>query len=306
VARGRDRGVLIGHAMTGRLDGKVALITGTGGGQGRAAALRFAAEGAAIVGCDLKPVGAEETLAMVHAAGGRMVSQAPVDLTDEDAVRAWLDFAVAEFGDFDILYNNAAAIRSGTIDVMTREDFVWTLDNEITLVFLAVKHALPVFRRRGGGAIVNISSVAGLVGAGMPGNNLGNLAHCVAKAGVIRMTEVLSVELSSLNVRVNSIAPGIVETPALAPFLADAAARQAFIGMGVIPRVGQPEDVVNAALFLVSDEASYITGVTLPVDGGQVASGGVGSPHEDVGRALGHAMETLARGEYSNITLDQH
>jgi meso-butanediol dehydrogenase/(S,S)-butanediol dehydrogenase/diacetyl reductase len=292
--------------MTGRLDGKVALVTGTGGGQGRAAALRFSAEGAAIVACDLKPAGAEETAAMVRASGGRIASQAPVDLTDEDAVIAWIDFAVAEFGDFDILYNNAAAIRSGTIDVMSREDFVWTLDNEITLVFLAIKHALPVFRRRGGGVIVNISSVAGLVGAGMPGNNLGNLAHCVAKAGVIRMTEVLSVELASLNVRVNSIAPGIVETPALAPFLADDAARQAFIGMGVIPRVGQPDDVVNAALFLASDEASYITGVTLPVDGGQVASGGVGSPHEDIGRALGHAMETLARGQYSNITLDQH
>ncbi len=234
-----------------------------------------------------------------------MISRAPVELTDEEAVKDWIDFAVDAYGDFDILYNNAAAIRTGTIDVMTREDFVWTLDNEITLVFLAVKHALPVFRRRGGGAIINISSVAGLIGAGMPGNNLGNLAHCVGKAGVIRMTEVLSVELASHNVRVNSIAPGIVETPALAPFLADEAARQAFIGMGVIPRVGQPDDIVNAALFLASDEASFITGVTLPVDGGQVASGGVGRPDEDIGRALGSAMEGLARGKYSNLTLDQ-
>src|SRR5258708_14649857 len=112
----------------------------------------------------------------------------------------------------------------------------------------------------------------------MPGSNVGKVGDCVGKGGVIRMAEVLSVELASLNVRVNSIAPGIVETPALAPFLADDAARQAFIGMGVIPRVGQPEDVVNAALFLVSDEASYITGVTLPVDGGQVASAGWGAP----------------------------
>jgi meso-butanediol dehydrogenase/(S,S)-butanediol dehydrogenase/diacetyl reductase len=291
--------------MGGRLEGKVALITGTGGGQGRAAALRFAREGASVVGCDLKPAGAAETLDMVHAAGGTMISRAPVELTDEDAVKEWIEFAVDAYGDFDILYNNAAAIRTGTIDIMTREDFVWTLDNEITLVFLAVKHALPAFRRRGGGAIVNISSVAGLIGAGMPGNNLGNLAHCVSKAGVIRMTEVLAVELASLNVRVNSIAPGIVETPALAPFLADEAARQAFIGMGVIPRVGQPDDIVNAALFLASDESSYITGVTLPVDGGQVASGGVGLPDEDIGRALGSAMEGLARGEYSNLTLDQ-
>jgi NAD(P)-dependent dehydrogenase (short-subunit alcohol dehydrogenase family) len=290
--------------VTGRLAGRVALITGTGGGQGRAAALRFAREGAKVVGCDLKADGAAETVELVRDAGGEMVSQGGIDLTDEDAVRAWIGFAVDAFGDFDVLYNNAAAIRTGTIDVMSREDFTWTLDNEITLVFLTIKHALPVFERRGGGSIVNIASIAGLVGAGMPGNNLGNLAHCVAKAAVIRMTEVLAVELARFNVRVNGIAPGVVETPALAPFLADPAARDAFINMGVIPRVGQPDDIVNAALFLASDEASYVTGVTIPVDGGQLASGGVGPPRADVMEALGGAMARLAAGEYSNVALD--
>jgi meso-butanediol dehydrogenase / (S,S)-butanediol dehydrogenase / diacetyl reductase len=290
--------------MTGRLNGRVALITGTGGGQGRAAALRFAREGAKVVGCDLKADGAAETVGLVRSAGGEMVSQGGIDLTDEDAVRAWMEFAVDAFGDFDILYNNAAAIRTGTIDVMSRADFSWTLENEITLVFLAIKHALPVFERRGGGAIVNIASIAGLIGAGMPGNNVGNLAHCVAKAAVIRMTEVLAVELSRFNVRVNGIAPGVVATPALAPFLADPAARDAFVNMGVIPRVGQPDDIVNAALFLASDEASYVTGVTIPVDGGQLASGGVGPPRADVAEALGNAMARLAAGEYSNLQLD--
>jgi NAD(P)-dependent dehydrogenase (short-subunit alcohol dehydrogenase family) len=241
---------------------------------------------------------------MVQAAGGEMVSQAPVDLTDEDAVRSWIDFAVDAYGDFDILYNNASAIRSGTIDVLTREDFDWTMQNEVTLVFLAIKHALPVFQRKGGGAIVNIASVAGIIGAGMPGNNLGNLAHCVAKAAVLRMTEVLAIELAPHNVRVNSISPGVIQTPALAPFLADEPARNAFIGMGVIPRVGQPDDVVSTALFLVSDEASWITGIDIPVDGGQVASGGVGLPHADIGAALGGAMARLAEGDYSNFPTD--
>jgi NAD(P)-dependent dehydrogenase (short-subunit alcohol dehydrogenase family) len=290
--------------MTGKLAGKVALITGTGGGQGRVAALRFASEGARVVGCDVKTDGAAETLAMVLEAGGEMVSQAPVDLTDEEAVRSWIEFSVATYGDFDILYNNASAIRSGTIDVLTREDFDWTMQNEVTLVFLATKYALPVFQRRGGGAIVNIASVAGHIGAGMPGNNLGNLAHCVAKAAVLRMTQVLAIELAPHNVRVNSISPGVIETPALAPFLANEAARNAFIGMGVIPRVGQPDDVVSTALFLASDEASWITGVDIPVDGGQIASGGVGLPHADIGEALGTAMASLAGGEYSNFPTD--
>jgi NAD(P)-dependent dehydrogenase (short-subunit alcohol dehydrogenase family) len=287
-----------------RLEDKVALVTGSTRGIGRAIAVRFAREGAKVVGCDLKAEGAEETVGLVRDAGGEMVSQGGIDLTDEEAVRSWVAFGIDAFGDFDILYNNAAAIRTGTIDVMSREDFSWTLDNEITLVFLAIKHALPAFERRGGGAIVNIASIAGLVGAGMPGNNVGNLAHCVAKAAVIRMTEVLAVELARFNVRVNAIAPGVVATPALAPFLADPAARDAFINMGVIPRVGQPDDIVNAALFLASDEASYVTGVTIPVDGGQLASGGVGPPRADVAEALGNAMARLAAGEYSNVRLD--
>jgi NAD(P)-dependent dehydrogenase (short-subunit alcohol dehydrogenase family) len=179
------------------------------------------------------------------------------------------------------------------------------MQNEVTLIFLAVKHALPVFERRGGGAIVNIASVAGVIGAGMPGNNLGNLAHCVSKAAVIRMTQVLSIELASYNVRVNAISPGVIHTPALEPFLQDEPARMAFINMGVIPRVGEPDDVVNAALFLVSDESSWVTGVNLPVDGGQIASGSVGPPRADIGAALGHAMAKLAEGSYSNVPLER-
>ena len=279
--------------MPGRLAGKVALISGTAGGQGRRAAIHFAAEGAKVVGCDLKVAEAEETVAMVRAAGGEMVSMQPVDLTDEDAVKAWIDFGVDAYGDFNILYNNAAVAKAANLEDLTREDWDWNMANEVTLVFLAVKHALPVFERRGGGAIINVGSIAGMLGSGMPGNAAGNLVHCVAKAAVIRLTENLAIELSTRNVRVNSISPGVIDTPQLRPFLGeapDAPLRVLFASKCLIPRIGEVEDIVNAAVFLASDESSYITGVNLPVDGGFSASGGVGRPTSEVDDAVAAAM----------------
>ena len=279
--------------MSGRLAGKVALISGTAGGQGRRAAIHFAAEGAKVVGCDVKVAEAEETVAMVRAAGGEMVSMQPVDLTDEDAVQAWIAFAVEQFGDFDILYNNAAVAKAANVEDLTREDWDWNMANEVTLVFLAVKHALPVFERRGGGTIINVGSIAGMVGSGMPGNAAGNLVHCVAKAAVIRLTENLAIELSTRNVRVNSISPGVIDTPQLRPFLGeapDAPLRVLFASKCLISRIGEVEDIVNAAVFLASDESSYITGVNLPVDGGFSASGGVGRPTSEVDDAVAAAM----------------
>ena len=186
------------EAWGGRLQGKIALITGTANGQGRAAALAFAREGAKIVGCDLKAEWAEETVELVRRAGGEMVSMQPVNLDDEAQVKAWIDFAVKTYGDFDILYNNAAGVRGGTIESMTREDWDFNMANEVTILFLAIKHALPVFKRKGKGVILNTGSIAGMVGAGTPGNSPGGLVHNVAKAAVIRMTVSLAVELSPI------------------------------------------------------------------------------------------------------------
>ncbi len=279
--------------MGGRLAHKVALISGTAGGKGRRAALHFASEGAKVVGCDLKEVEARETVDMVKAAGGEMVSLQPVDLTDEDAVKAWIDFAIDAYGDFDILYNNAAVAKAAALEDVRREDWDWNFANEVTLVFLSVKHAVPVFERRGGGVIINVGSIAGMVGSGMPGNAAGNLVHCVSKAAVIRLTENLAIELSTRNVRVNSISPGVIDTPQLRPFLGDAPdapLRTLFASKCLIPRIGEVEDIVNAAVFLASDEASYITGVNLPVDGGFSASGGVGRPTNEVDDAVATAM----------------
>ena len=284
--------------MTGRLAGKVALITGTADGQGRAAALLFAAEGARVVGCDLKTDLAQETVERVRRADGQMVSMQPLNLSDEAQVKAWMDFAVAEYGDFDILYNNASGVRGGTVESLSREDWDWNLANEVTLIFLAVKHALPVFKRRGGGVILNTGSVAGMLSTAMPGNAPGNFVHNVSKAAVIRMTEHLAVELSPLNIRVNTVSPGLIDTPATRP-LFDEGFLDAIEKSALIRRVGQPIDIAQAALYLCSDEASFVTGTNLPVDGGWIAGGGVGQPDPALAEAVAAKMNrfaTLSRG----------
>ncbi len=280
--------------MTNRLTGKTALITGTAGGQGRCAALMFAAEGATIIGCDLKESEDAETVAMVRQAGGSMTSLDGVDLSDEAQVERLIDFAVNQAGGFDILYNNAAVARAATLEDLTREHWDWNMANEVTLVYMTVRHALPVLKQRGGGAIVNVGSIAGMpIGSGMPGNAPGNLVHCVAKAAVIRLTETLAIELAPHRIRVNSVSPGVIDTPQLRPFLGeaeDAPMRRVFASKCLVPRIGNVEDIVHAALYLASDEASYVTGVNLPVDGGFIVSGGVGLPTDEVEKAVLAAM----------------
>ena len=252
--------------MSGRLSGKVAVITGTGGGQGRAAALRFAQEGATIVGGDLKTEGADETVEMVRAAGGTMTSTAPLDFNDRDAVTAWLDGAVAEHGGIDILYNNASAPRFAPIAQMSPEDWSFTLRNELDIVFNVTQLAWPHLVARGGGAIVNTASMQGMVS--LPGTP-GGFAHAATKHGVIGMSRELAVEGGPVGIRVNVVSPGLIFTPVI-----EAIAEQVpgfvegYVDKQIIKRVGQPEDVVAAALFLVSDEASFITGMNMVVDGG--------------------------------------
>jgi NAD(P)-dependent dehydrogenase (short-subunit alcohol dehydrogenase family) len=267
-----------------RLEGKVAVITGTGGGQGRVAAQLFASHGARIVGCDLKAEASHETARMVCAAGGDMVSYpAPLDLSNEAAVDAFLTFAVDQFGDFDILYNNAATfVRGRSVRDLSRDEWDLSFANEVTLIYLAARRAIPVFVRRGGGCVLNIASVAGMVGSGLPANAVGNLAHSVFKGAVIRLTESLAIELAPLNVRVNAISPGPIETAAVARFVQDPRLRAVFEESCLVQRLGRPEDVAYAALYLVSDEAAYVTGVNLPVDGGFTVSGGVGRVRDEL------------------------
>ena len=222
-----------------------------------------------------------------------MVSLQPLNLSDEAALQRWLDFAVEQYGDFDILYNNASGVRGGTIESLTRTDWEFDMTNEVTILFMAIQKALPVFQRKGNGVILNTGSVAGMVGTAMPGNIAGNLVHNVAKAAVIRLTTHLAVELSPWNIRVNAISPGFIDTPATRSLL-EAGAKEPVERAVLNPRIGRPEDIAMAAVYLCSDEADYVTGVNLVVDGGWVAGGGVGRPDPDTTQMFVEVMKKLA------------
>jgi NAD(P)-dependent dehydrogenase (short-subunit alcohol dehydrogenase family) len=252
--------------MTGRLEGKIALITGVGGGIGATAARRFAAEGARVVGCDLDKDSASATEDLVRSEGGEITVMGGVDLGDAEAAREWVDAAVATYDGIDVLYNNASTQRFAPLEELTAADWDFTMRNELSLVFYTVKAAWPHLRRTGGGAIVNVGSIAATRGVEFMAQN----AHSAAKGGVLALTLQLVVEGGPHGIRANVISPGLIETPNTAPMLADPPERLRSVVLDRIPlgRHGRPDDVVNAAIFLASDEAAWITGAHLVVDGG--------------------------------------
>jgi meso-butanediol dehydrogenase / (S,S)-butanediol dehydrogenase / diacetyl reductase len=248
----------------GRLAGKVVLITGIGGGMGRAAAMRFAAEGAKIVGCDLFEEGANETVALVEAAGGEITNFAPVNLANAAETQAWVDAAIGVYGKVDVLYNNASTPRFGEVQELSIEDWDFTINNELNLVFYACKAIWPYFMEHKG-VIVNVGSIAGTRGVEFMAQN----AHGTAKGGVISLTQQLAAEGGKYGIRAVCVSPGFTVTPSTA-WLVEGGPKPFLDNIARIPlgRVGEPDDIVNAALFLASDEASWITGINLVVDGG--------------------------------------
>ena len=247
-----------------RLQDKIALITGGGSGIGRAMALRFASEGAMPIAVDRHLNHAQETIDLVQKAGGNGLAL-EADVSNRDMVNAAIGEALTQYEKIDILVNNAA-ISSGD-DILTIEEDVWDLDLAVDLkgVYLCAKAVLPKMIEQQAGAILNIASVNGLTG-------LGEEAYSAAKAGVINLTKNMAIKYGQHNVRVNVICPGTIQTPIwkeryeVNPKVFDQLAPWYPLG-----RVGQPEDIANAALFLVSDEAAWITGTVLNVDGGLMA-----------------------------------
>ena len=250
--------------MSGRLQGRVCAITGTGGGQGRAAAERFAAEGAVVAGCDIDGARDAETAELVRAADGVM-STAAVDLTDEVAVAAWVAAVVAEHGGIDVLYANAATTRFCPVAQTSLADWHFVLAHELDVVFLPVKHCWEHLCASGSGAVVLVGSTAGISGS----TTNTRVAHTVTKGGIVALTKQLAAEGAPHGVRVNCVSPGMVRTPATEGDLLAADHPMAAIA-GSIPlrRIGTPEEVVACSLFLASNEASYVTGANLVVDGG--------------------------------------
>jgi NAD(P)-dependent dehydrogenase (short-subunit alcohol dehydrogenase family) len=235
--------------MAGRLAGKVAVITGTASGQGAVAAQLFASEGAVVEGCDV----------------GDGDAWAVVDLTDEAAVRAWLDQVGERHGRIDVLYLNAGATRFSPVAETSLEDWRFVLAHELDVVFLPAKHAWPWLQRSSSAAVVLVGSTAGVSGS----MTNARLAHTVTKGGVVAATKQLAAEGAPHGIRVNCVSPGMIRTPATeADLLADDHPMRGIARHIPLGRIGSPEDVVRAALFLASDEAAYITGANLMVDGG--------------------------------------
>jgi NAD(P)-dependent dehydrogenase (short-subunit alcohol dehydrogenase family) len=251
-----------------RLPDKVALVTGAGAGIGRATSIAFAAEGAAVMCADLNEAAAQDTAAQIAERGGRSAALS-VDVADEADVGRAFDEVLAQLGGLDIVFNNAG-IGGGA-------GWERTLAVNLSGVFHGLKFAAPLLAERGGGSIINTASVAGLVGlvgAAPPDEPLpepGGAAYVTSKHGVVGLTRQYAVSYARHGVRVNCINPGYIETAMTAGIRESDEGRAYLESLHPMGRLGQPEEIAAAALFLASDEASFITGHTLVVDGGYTA-----------------------------------
>lgn len=255
-------------AREGRLEGKVALITGAGSGIGRESALLFAAEGAAVVAVDLDGATAAETVALVTAAGGTATAVS-ADVSVAADCEAMVAAAEEAFGRLDVLFNNAGVMLSSDDDALTTDEPTWdtTMAVNVKGVFLGCKHGIPALRRAGGGSIINTASFVAKLGAATS-----QVAYTASKGAVLAFTRELAVIHAREGIRVNSLCPGPLRTELLMKFLDTEAKRQRRLVHIPMGRFGEAAEIAKAALFLASDESSYVTGAELLVDGGITAA----------------------------------
>jgi NAD(P)-dependent dehydrogenase (short-subunit alcohol dehydrogenase family) len=252
--------------MTKQFEGKVALVTGAASGIGRASALVFARGGAKTVVADVLVEGGEETVRIIKAAGGDALF-VRTDVSKAAEVETLIQKTVETYGRLDYAHNNAGIEGAGapTADC-TEENWDLTLAINLKGVWLCMKYEIPQMLRQGGGAIVNTASVAGLVGIG------GGPAYCASKGGVVQLTRVAALEYGKAGIRVNAVCPGVIRTPMVDRIVADQPEVEAgLIAREPIGRMGKPEEIAEAVVWLCSDASSFITGAAMPVDGGWVA-----------------------------------
>jgi NAD(P)-dependent dehydrogenase (short-subunit alcohol dehydrogenase family) len=256
----------VGAAVTGRVRGKVAIVTGASSGIGRETARLLGEEGASVVVADIDEPGGLETVREIEADGAQAVF-APTDVSKPSDVAAMVAIATERFGRLDVLCNNAywAPLNRPLVDT-TDEEWDRTLAVTLTGVFLGCRAAIPVMVRGGGGVIVNTASTSGLTASPQ------FAAYMAAKGGVVQLTRSVAFDYGPQGIRCTAVCPGLIDTPATAPVLADPERRAWLESKLLVGRIGVPRDIAQAVLFLASDESSFMTGQMLVVDGGRMIS----------------------------------
>ena len=247
-----------------RLENKVSLISGGARGMGAVEAKLFAKEGAKVIIGDMLEDEGKKVEAEINESGGDCVFVL-LDVSDEDAWRRAVNEAVSRYGKLDILVNNAGIYRAHIVEETTADEWDQVMDINAKGVFLGTKHAIPAMRQAGGGSIVNISSVAGLVGSKQ------TTAYTASKGAVRLLTKSTAIQYAADGIRANSVHPGTIVTPMTEGFLAEPAMLEDRVNRTPLKRLGRPEDVAYGALYLASDEASFVTGSELVIDGGRTA-----------------------------------